>query len=642
MINDNISKLNRLALGVVVAALIAASCGTDDPAVVEQVEPVPVETTEAPTPDLPPTAAVEEPEPSEEAVPTVDEGDVQATTTTAAEQDSETAQFGPPGLVVDPVTVSEGLNTFTLQGSGFRPNTTVFTLLCPLSSDVSEDTPEDELTAAMASVTAADCDLSTSQSVTPDDEGSFTTERDAIVIGNFMWVASDSAETQAVAAAVFMEPSEELPAEEPELASDKDVDTSVDSIAARTLAFLAGELGVPVSELALTDTEPMTWGDTSLGCPKEGYAYAQVVTPGYRFTFSHGTASHDVHSNEQGIYFVRPVDCYDPSAAVTTVPPEPEPEPTVTTVPEEPEPEPTVTTVAPEPEPEPTVTTVPAEPEPTVTTVPAEPEPTVTTVPEEPEPEVAEKPWEQETEPEYVWTPQTLETVQAGTVPEVWPLCGDSRDTWTWRCTPPAQWQRGDGTVTPGGQPEDLPRAADRVQGWARWCYNYPNVSCSDLLFHMSQALDYLGADRACVMNVYTDRVEYLSPRGAGADTSYARNSFGWHLCSTVIDPLVKDLPSQLPDNDVGYRLSDTPGITLAERCRVVLTTPFPDIELESRGNDYHQPIRFGQDCDAWAASRESRSEFSAWPQCWSSMVLAEEWMEHVHGQHERYFRPKC
>ena len=81
------------------------------------------------------------------------------------------------------------------------------------------------------------------------------------------------------------------------------------------------------------------------------------------------------------------------------------------------------------------------------------------------------------------------------------------------------------GRSHPRGRPDDLPRAADRVQRWANWCYEWPNVSCAALLFHMSQALDYLGADRTCVLNVYTDRVEYLSPRGSGADIDYARDS---------------------------------------------------------------------------------------------------------------------
>ena len=45
--------------------------------------------------------------------------------------------------------------------------------------------------------------------------------------------------------------------------------------------------------------------------------------------------------------------------------------------------------------------------------------------------------------------------------------------------------------------------------------------------------------------------------------------------------------------------------MTTAERCRVVLTTPFPDIHLEARHewppNSGDDPARFAQDCDAWA-----------------------------------------
>ena len=263
--------------------------------------------------------------------------DAPATTTTAAEP--EPAQIAP-SLVVDPVTVSEGLNTFTITGSGFDPGVKTWVFLCPLASEVSEDTPEDELAAAMSAITAADCDLGTTSSVPFEDDGSFVTEREAIVIGNFMWTASDADQTQVATAAVFME----TPEPEPTATS---VPVAVDDpgIADKALAFLAGELGVPESEITLTGTEAVTWPDGSLGCPQEGYAYTTAVVPGFRFSFSHGTASHDVHTDEQGTLFVRPVGCYDPTAVQPTTTTQPEPTPTTTP----PEPEPTATTV-PEPD----------------------------------------------------------------------------------------------------------------------------------------------------------------------------------------------------------------------------------------------------------------------------------------------------
>ena len=112
-------------------------------------------------------------------------------------------------LIADPIVVSEGLNTlttFTVTGSGFDPSLAIWLLLCALPGDsLSVDTPADQLAAAMESVDASQCDLGSAQAVNVDSEGSFTATRDAIVIANFMWVASDQAETQVAGAAVFLE-----------------------------------------------------------------------------------------------------------------------------------------------------------------------------------------------------------------------------------------------------------------------------------------------------------------------------------------------------------------------------------------------------------------------------------------------------
>ena len=602
--------------------------------------------------------------------------------------------------------MAEGLNTFTITGSGFDPGVPTWTLLCPLASGLTEDSPEDELAAAMASVTSDDCDLSTSTSVTFDDEGSFTTEREAIVIANFMWVASDAAETQVAAAAVFMEAPEPEPEPEPTPTSVPVVvdDPGIDD---RALAFLAGELGVPESEIALTGTEAVAWADASLGCPKEGYAYAQVLTPGYRFTFTYGTASHDVHTDEQGTHFVRPVGCYDPTAAepTTTTQPEPEPEPTPTTTPPEEE---STTTTLPEPAPEENLSEATlavlhvlddlleraldlwnsghktqacglvdeartaakdhlgsfgadalAQDARWVTWMEhlaswearcADRGPDLSGY-EPGEVVNAAELWpDNDYGPNYVcqannagslvdadgsfncWTQEPPWTPpQAGDVPTVHPD------------TPPREWHLGE--INPTVRPRDEPRWTQAVDQWWNWCDSSALfIGCARLLNLMHQALDYLGARPECVLGAYTGRVNYSNSAPNSYSENYGAENHGWHLCATVIDPIITDLPSPLPENDVGYRLSDTPGITLAERCRAVLTIPFPDIELESRwsysGN--RPPTEFGQDCDAWAAYIESRREYRIQPQCEASMRLAEEWMEHHHGQPERYFRPEC
>ena len=60
---------------------------------------------------------------------------------------------------------------------------------------------------------------------------------------------------------------------------------------------LAGRLGVAVSRLKAVSVEPVAWPDASLGCPQEGYAYAQVVTPGYRVVMEHNGQRYTYHTN---------------------------------------------------------------------------------------------------------------------------------------------------------------------------------------------------------------------------------------------------------------------------------------------------------------------------------------------------------
>jgi hypothetical protein len=46
--------------------------------------------------------------------------------------------------------------------------------------------------------------------------------------------------------------------------------------------------GVDPSQLTVTRVQPMTWRNSSLGCPHTGIQYLQVLTPGYRIEF-HGS-----------------------------------------------------------------------------------------------------------------------------------------------------------------------------------------------------------------------------------------------------------------------------------------------------------------------------------------------------------------
>jgi len=43
--------------------------------------------------------------------------------------------------------------------------------------------------------------------------------------------------------------------------------------------------------------EHTLWQDASLDCPKDGYYYDQMVTPGYKIRFLVGNGVYDIHTN---------------------------------------------------------------------------------------------------------------------------------------------------------------------------------------------------------------------------------------------------------------------------------------------------------------------------------------------------------
>ena len=122
------------------------------------------------------------------------------------------------------------------------------------------------------------------------------------------------------------------------------------------------------------------------------------------------------------------------------------------------------------------------------------------------------------------WTPPV-----AGMVPETHPDA------------PLREWERG--PVNPDARANDYPRLTNQTLAWADWCSGVFS-SCRWLMHEMHQALDYLGANPRCVLNIYTQKVNHYLEQGSGVNASYAANNFGWHLCASVIDPIVRDLPT--------------------------------------------------------------------------------------------------
>ena len=65
-------------------------------------------------------------------------------------------------------------------------------------------------------------------------------------------------------------------------------------------ADLAERTGLAASEVRLVSMEAVDWNDTSLGCPQEGYMYAQVITPGFRMILSVQGQQYEYHTDLAG------------------------------------------------------------------------------------------------------------------------------------------------------------------------------------------------------------------------------------------------------------------------------------------------------------------------------------------------------
>ncbi|MFT3891357.1 MAG: hypothetical protein QM730_06960 [Anaerolineales bacterium] len=61
---------------------------------------------------------------------------------------------------------------------------------------------------------------------------------------------------------------------------------------------LANRLSIPTTEIRVVAAQAVTWSDASLGCPQEGYAYAQVLTPGYLILLEHGNLRYEYHAGK--------------------------------------------------------------------------------------------------------------------------------------------------------------------------------------------------------------------------------------------------------------------------------------------------------------------------------------------------------
>ena len=74
-----------------------------------------------------------------------------------------------------------------------------------------------------------------------------------------------------------------------------------DALVALARADLTRRLAIADAEITLVNVEAREWSDSSLGCPRPGMMYAQVITPGYLILLSAGGKQYEYHASTRNV-----------------------------------------------------------------------------------------------------------------------------------------------------------------------------------------------------------------------------------------------------------------------------------------------------------------------------------------------------
>ena len=92
-----------------------------------------------------------------------------------------------------------------------------------------------------------------------------------------------------------------VPTEQSTMSSTNDavqpIAGSEDALAA-AIKDLSEQTGSSPNEIILVSIEAVEWSDTSLGCPQEGFMYAQVITPGYKIVLEAQGQQYQYHTDQ--------------------------------------------------------------------------------------------------------------------------------------------------------------------------------------------------------------------------------------------------------------------------------------------------------------------------------------------------------
>jgi hypothetical protein len=71
-----------------------------------------------------------------------------------------------------------------------------------------------------------------------------------------------------------------------------------DEALAAAIADLSQQAGLAEDQISVVSIEAAEWSDASLGCPEEGFMYAQVITPGFRIVLEAQGQQYEYHTDQ--------------------------------------------------------------------------------------------------------------------------------------------------------------------------------------------------------------------------------------------------------------------------------------------------------------------------------------------------------
>lgn len=92
--------------------------------------------------------------------------------------------------------------------------------------------------------------------------------------------------------------------------------TGMEAVIEEAKVDLSQRLSIPVAQINNLESEQVFWPDASLGCPRSGVSYTQVVVPGYRIILESQGSQFEYHANIHG----HVIYCENPTPPIQETP----------------------------------------------------------------------------------------------------------------------------------------------------------------------------------------------------------------------------------------------------------------------------------------------------------------------------------